>query len=825
MTRYFPSLAVFLFAASVAAAQPQPAPQPPPSFKAGVELVRLDVEVTDADGRPIRDLKQNEVEVVEGGRVRPIVLFQHIEEPRESYREIASRTIASEVSTNQGAARGHLYVLVFDQQHILPGHEQRARQAAQRFLETRLRPGDRAAVYAFPGPGMQTGFTGDGRHLALKLTAVRGLAEAQQTGVLGPMTLQEAFQIARGDDQTLRGVTDRIRKTSSEVDTTGLLRGENSEEQFQNAVKETAKAIANRADGESRRMLSTLVDVLRPMRTIEGRKTVLFFSEGFNGDNLRRELDDVAAAAAQSYSTIDAIDLSRRTQDIIDEPAVTDPGIGIHDAMTPLGSLAAETNGRLILDATGRLDSILDGIADRSQDYYLVGFTPLETAPKDADNYHRVSIRVHRGGARVSTRTGFALDKGSARMTRRDAVDRALSAPFPQQGLPVRYSTYVLRGASSGMQRIVLSLESDLPLASSQQSHPADVVFVVKSVDDGRVVASGTDIVRLPDRPVHGATTGVGTYHVQFEAPAGDYIMRAVVREPGGLIGSADRRLTVRPLDGPSISSGDLVLASHAGELPVRPAAYLGDGLSGILELYARTEDQVAGARVTFDLVAAGEEAPLLSSSGELDEPRQLTNGAARTARLDLPLQGIAPGAYVARATVKVGSDTVAQVVRDVEIKPGRRPTEADDAANEIFDPREVVGGAFAREYLDRLARTASPALADARHGLDRLSASDYGAAIAALQAAIAADAKVGGTAFFLGWAYHGAGDDRQAITAWRRAAFVDPTLVPVHLALADMYVRLSQPALAVQALRAGLTALPQSPELRERLAVLERRE
>jgi hypothetical protein len=115
MTRYFPSLAVFLFAASVAAAQPQPAPQPPPSFKAGVELVRLDVEVTDADGRPIRDLKQNEVEVVEGGRVRPIVLFQHIEEPRESYREIASRTIASEVSTNQGAARGHLYVLVFDQ--------------------------------------------------------------------------------------------------------------------------------------------------------------------------------------------------------------------------------------------------------------------------------------------------------------------------------------------------------------------------------------------------------------------------------------------------------------------------------------------------------------------------------------------------------------------------------------------------------------------------------------------------------------------------------------------------------------------------------------
>ncbi|HEY2904368.1 MAG TPA: VWA domain-containing protein [Vicinamibacterales bacterium] len=798
------------------------APQTP-SFKAGVELVRLDVEVTDADGRPIRDLKQNEVEVTEAGRARPIVLFQHIEQPAETYQEIASRTIASEVSTNQGSARGRLYVLVFDQLHILPGHEQRARQAAQRFLQTHLRRGDRAAVYAFPGPGLQTGFTADGRHLATMLSAVRGGAEAQQDGVLGAMSLQEAFQIVRGDDQTLRGVTDRIRKTSSEVDTTGLLRGENSEEQFKNAVKESAHAIATRADGESRRMLSMLVDVLRPMRTIEGRKTILFFSEGFNGDNLRREIDEVAAAAAQSYSSIDAIDLSRRTADMtLDEPSVTDAAIGIHDAMTPLGSLAAETNGRLILDAAGRLDEVFAAIADRSQDYYLVGFTPLETAGNGADNYHPVSVRVHRSGARVNTRTGFALDNGASRLTRRDAIDRALSAPFPQQGLPVRYTTYVLRGTTSGMQRVVMSLETDLPVTSAQQSHPADVVFVVKAVADGHIVASGTDSIRLPEAPDRGTTTGIGAYHVQFDAPPGDYIMRAVVREPGGLLGSADRRLTVRPLDGPSVSSGDLVLASGRGELPVRPSAYVGDGLSGVLELYGRTTDQVERARVTFDLIAAGDQDPLLSSSGELDGPRPLTNGVARTARLALPLQGIAPGAYVARATVRVGPDTVAEVVRELEIRSGRRPSDESDPAADVFDPREIVNGALAREYLQALTRAASPATAAARRGLERLGAGDFPGAIAALQAVIDADPKIGATAFFLGWAFHGAGDDRQAISAWRRAAFVDPTLVPAHLALADMYVRLSQPALAVQALRAGLTALPNSPELRDRLSKLE---
>jgi len=93
-----------------------------------------------------------------------------------------------------------------------------------------------------------------------------------------------------------------------------------------------------------------------------------------------------------------------------------------------------------------------------------------------------------------------------------------------------------------------------------------------------------------------------------------------------------------------------------------------------------------------------------------------------------------------------------------------------------------------------------------------------------AFEAALAAAPGTGATAFFLGWSFHGAGDDRQAISAWRRAAYVDPTIVPAHLALADIYIELSQPALAIQALRAGLTALPESPELRDRLSRLERR-
>ena len=57
--------------------------------------------------------------------------------------------------------------------------------------------------------------------------------------------------------------------------------------------------------------------------------------------------------------------------------------------------------------------------------------------------------------------------------------------------------------------------------------------------------------------------------------------------------------------------------------------------------------------------------------------------------------------------------------------------------------------------------------------------------------------------------------------SGWRAAAHLDPTLVPAHLALAEGYVKLGEPALAAQALRAGLVALPNSPELLARLEAL----
>src|SRR5258708_34123079 len=132
-----------------------------PVFRSGADLVRFDVRVTDASGRPLRDLRPEELQIVEDGQRRPILLFQHIDEPAGTYAEAALRSVSAEVSSNRGAPRGHLYLLVFDQSHITPGNEQIARHAAEAFIKSRVRQSDRIAIVGIPGPGPQMGFRSD----------------------------------------------------------------------------------------------------------------------------------------------------------------------------------------------------------------------------------------------------------------------------------------------------------------------------------------------------------------------------------------------------------------------------------------------------------------------------------------------------------------------------------------------------------------------------------------------------------------------------------------------------------------------------------------
>jgi VWFA-related protein len=834
------------------------------TFKSGVELVRFDVRVVDGAGRPVTDLRPDEIAIHENGKTLPVVLFQRVTEPAESYVDAALRAVTAEVSSNEAFPRGHLYILIFDQQHITPGNEQRARMAAEQFIRRRVRPSDRVALFAIPGPGPQIGFTADKQRAINELSSIRGTFERRVSTALGTMSVYEAHRVIQGDEKLMTDLMSRM-STEAGADLLGgadlvTRRGGSTEDPAvtRRVLQENASTVVNQTDGASRQFLQRLADVIAGFREIDGRKTVVLFSEGFFQDNLSRELEAVAAAASQSYCVFYTFDLNQRGAPVTEAYASeTILASEIQARVAPLATLAVETDGMMVIDAAARSGKALDALADQAQEYYLVGFVPSEDARLNRGKYRRVTIKVSRSGARVSARTGYAVGPEATPADRRRAIDTVLGAPFVQQGLKVDYTTYVMRAVEAGRHRVVLSLDVDLPVRS-RADETADVVFVARDVRDGRVVASGTDTIALPSSARQGAPVGTGTWRVQFSVPAGMYLMRTVVREPGGLVGSADRRLDVRPLDGPDVSVSDLVIGSALGGLPVRPRAYTGSGLTGVLEAYGRTAVQLEGLSVKVELRRHPDDAPIASFAADLDEPEQADSGGiSRRASFQLPLDSVPPGEYLARAVVTARGETVGERTRQVEVLEGVAPVasaaDLDGTTAESVSPVEVTRGDLGQTFIAALAKRAqgTPAaaaalrarqgrweeaelelrrlpnengvVAEALRGFALFVREDYAGAAGALERALAGDPGSALTAFFLGWAHEGAGNSRAALSAWRSAAYLDPSLVSAHLALADGYLKLSQPALAVQALKAGLTALPASPELLIRLGQIER--
>lgn len=819
--------------------------------------------MTDALGRPITDLRPEELIISEGSETRPAVLFQRITEPADTFVDAALEAMSAEVSSNEGFPRGHLYVLIFDQAHIAGGNEQRARMAAEQFIRTKVRPTDRVAIFAVPGPGPRVGFTNDRARAIEALSSVRGSYQRTVQTPFGTMPIFDAHRIAQGDEKLTMDTIDRfIREGTGDLlglaNTTGVGgRGAGAGGAEETAVArrlllENARTIIQQTDAESRQFLQRLVDVINSLADIEGRKSIVLFSEGFFADNLSREIEAVAAAAAQTYAVFYSFDLNQRTAPIT-EAYVSDTVLGseVQSRVAPLGTLASETDGQLVIDAASRTTDALLQLASAAQDYYLVGFEPSATSRAQPGKYQRVQVRVTRPGARVSSRTGYAVRAAATAADRQRALANGLGSPFVQQGLKVDYTTYVLKSDVPGQQRVVMSLHAQVP--AQRTSEMADIVFVARDLRDGRVAASGAD--RVPVASDGKATVNV-SWRAQFTLPAGAYQMRAVVREPGGLMGSADRRLDIRAFDTPEAGVSDLVLGRSATSIAVLASAYVDDGVPGLIETYARQASQLEGLRLQLAVRTRDGKTTVASHEQPLATPAADPAGAVSRSPFTIPLTNVAPGTYVVTATVRSATATVAERSRLVDIMAGSSGAAASESFFSAPPPvtaAAIVDGQLGQAYLSAIIGAAvttkwaaasedaargswerveaalagaSPATTDfpahALLGLARLIREDFPGAVTALTAARDADQDSALTLFFLGWAHDFGGNTRAALTAWRGAAFLEPTMVSAHLALAEGYLKLKEPALAVQAIRAGLAAVPESPELRARLQQLE---
>jgi tetratricopeptide (TPR) repeat protein len=226
---------------------------------------------------------------------------------------------------------------------------------------------------------------------------------------------------------------------------------------------------------------------------------------------------------------------------------------------------------------------------------------------------------------------------------------------------------------------------------------------------------------------------------------------------------------------------------------------------------------------MSASLVPDGSDRPIATVPVEIAQTEPAGGGVLRRATFAMPLSAVPTGSYLARVQVRAGDEVIANLTREVEVIAGTAPPIAPTATT-LPQPREILDGDFVKRAESDMRRSGVPAAQHAVKGFDLFARGEYAAAATELSEALKLDQTNAVTAFVLGWAYDSSGNHRGAIGAWRAAAAINPRMVPAHLALADAYLRISEPALAAQALRAGLAALPDSLELQAKLAQVEHR-
>ena len=127
-------------------------PQPTPTFRAGTTLVELTIVATDERGRPVADLKQDEITILQNGKPRPVEFFRFegsafgpgaVEVPRES---IAPGLFTNRSEYSPGPAR-NVTAIVLDSLNTLPEDQAAVKAQVMQYLRT-LAPNTRIALYA-----------------------------------------------------------------------------------------------------------------------------------------------------------------------------------------------------------------------------------------------------------------------------------------------------------------------------------------------------------------------------------------------------------------------------------------------------------------------------------------------------------------------------------------------------------------------------------------------------------------------------------------------------------------------------------------------------
>lgn len=630
-----------------------------PQFRAGVELLQLDVVVLDARRQPVTGLTAADFTVLDNGVETPIRAFTPIDLAASSPTDADSVFAAGrDVVTNaSGSDEGRLVVILMDRTIPIEQPTLTARKIALAAVDA-LGPHDLAAVVSTSNSAVQTravqNLTAD--HARLRAAIEAGDPSVGMSGTAeGIMNMPGSpFRIdPMNDSRCLCGI----------------------------CVPETITRVADAVQGTPRRR-KLLLFIGSSMIWQSTRPIAEAFQDPGCETRLKDARTAMFAALDRANLTVHSIDpqglvnagpqsqaaaMTRSSRSAIDSRQS-----GITTTLNErenLSVLPERTGGRVVVGANNPERTIPE-IFRESASYYVLGIE--RAAASGGSGTRTIQVKVGRKGLRVVAQRQYAPTPpkvtATAASTAAAPIDDALRGLLPEAGLPLAMAVTAFSRPDGGaaVVRVNVNVASFAP----PDGAAAALDVVVMAVDrTGKPLGTARQTSTIAARPPGSRAPAEVSAQSHLELPAGDYGLRVAVSDPAsGQVASVFADITV-----PAFHDAALTLSGMSVEMVDRARSVASpttrrrfarsDAVRAVLQIYQgtrRSEAPVAVALRVRILDAAG----TVVRDQSLPFPPSSFVDRRTDCVVTLPLSAVVPGDYLLQLEAAADRHTSGSTLR-----------------------------------------------------------------------------------------------------------------------------------------------------------------
>ncbi|HEX6322361.1 MAG TPA: VWA domain-containing protein [Vicinamibacterales bacterium] len=401
-----------LFTAAVLLLLPVAQQQQQPVIRSGVELVRIDVQVSSRNGQPVENLKPDQFEVNIDGKRLPVVALDFV---RYNATEASARPAGAAPAPAAPAASpdaastpgdtARVLILAVDEPSFMTASRQAPMEIVKR-IASMASPRDLIGLIAFPGPGVVFSPSLDRAALLEAAQKIDGRLNI-------PTHNRLQFSVADAIDWTTDlDYRQRIFQRECPLPNDQMCRRE---------VEMMAQEFIGAFQLQAMMSVSGLRNVVDTVKRYPGRKTLIVVSGGFvatdrmgGKPDIRFEADMLGKRAAEANTVIYSLhtDVSflhafsspqaaRQLQNVVRNSSLMAGG---------LEQFTASAGGTVIAVPAGP-DKALERILSETSAYYLLGVEP--PAEFRDGKLHRIQVKVKQGGTQVRSRSSVIIPKGN----------------------------------------------------------------------------------------------------------------------------------------------------------------------------------------------------------------------------------------------------------------------------------------------------------------------------------------------------------------------------------------------------------------------------